>query len=151
MHNSHWYRELRSHTHNLILVNLSISLAGLYVFFLIGGYATSISVMCGFSAAFLHYFMLVYFAWTAVEAIWLYYKLVIVFGRASFETHYIVKAGIPAWSKWQSLNSSKHALLSCVLTLCYSCSSAGGDNMCWIWLSVLYKRLLVRYYLNIHN
>ena len=46
---------------------------------------TGVSVLCGFSAAFLHYFMLVFFAWTAVEAIWFYIKLVKVLGTQSSE------------------------------------------------------------------
>lgn len=60
---------------------------------------TGIPLLCGFSAAFLHYFMLVFFAWTAVEATWLYVKLVKVFGTQYAEKHYIIKSGIPAWGK----------------------------------------------------
>ena len=60
---------------------------------------TGIPVLCGFSAAFLHYFMLVFFSWTAVEAIWLYIKLVKVFGTQAVESLYMVKAGVPAWGK----------------------------------------------------
>jgi hypothetical protein len=78
---------------------LGLSLAGLYIFFLIGGHVTSIPVLCGFSAALLHYLVLVFFAWTAVDAIWLYIKLVKVFGTQSCENHFILKSGIPAWSK----------------------------------------------------
>ncbi len=78
---------------------MGLSLAGLYIFFLIGGHVTGIPVLCGFSAAFLHFFMLVFFAWTAVEAIWLYIKLVKVFGTHSVENLYIVKSGIPAWGE----------------------------------------------------
>ena len=78
---------------------MSISLAGLYIFFMISGHVTTIPVLCGLSAALLHYFMLVFFAWTAVEAIWLYIKLVKVFGTQSHEHLYILKAGIPAWGK----------------------------------------------------
>lgn len=78
---------------------MSVSLAGLYLTFLIGGHVTSVPVLCGFMAAFLHYFMLVFFAWTAVEAIWLYLKLVKIFGTQNYEAYYIIKSGIPAWSK----------------------------------------------------
>ena len=80
---------------------MSISLAGLYIFFLIGGHVTGVPVLCGLSAALLHYFMLVFFAWTAVEAIWLYIKLVKIIGTQSYENLYIVKAGIPAWGKYK--------------------------------------------------
>ena len=78
---------------------MSISLAGLYIFFLLGGHVTAVPGLCGVSAAFLHYFMLVFFAWTAVEAVWLYIKLVKIFGTQSYEKLYILKAGIPAWGK----------------------------------------------------
>ena len=78
---------------------MGLSLAGLYICFLVGGHVTTIPVLCGFSAAFLHYFMLVFFAWTAVEALWLYIKLVMVLGTQSIENFYIIKAGIPAWGK----------------------------------------------------
>ena len=61
---------------------------------------TGVPVLCGCSAAFLQYFMLVFFTWTAVEAIWLYIKLVKVFGTQSMEELYIVKSGIPAWSEY---------------------------------------------------
>ena len=63
---------------------------------------TSVPMLCGFSAAFLHYFMLVFFAWTAVEAIWLYIKLVKVIGTQSSENLYILKAGIPAWGEFKN-------------------------------------------------
>lgn len=78
---------------------MSLALAGLYIFFVIGGHVTSVPGLCGLSAALLHYFMLVFFAWTAVEAVWLYIKLVKVIGTHSYEHHYIWKAGIPAWGE----------------------------------------------------
>ena len=93
-------RKLRSETHTQIILNMSVSLAGLYIFFIIGGYVTSIPVLCGFSGAFLHYFMLVFFAWTAVEAVWLYLKLVKVFGTHSIEHLYVIKSGVPAWGEY---------------------------------------------------
>ena len=99
-------RKLRSTPHSQIILNMSISLAGVYIFFLIGGHVTGVPVLCGFSAAFLHYFMLVFFAWTAVEAIWLYMKLVKVFGTHSHEKFYIFKSGIPAWGEWAVYKST---------------------------------------------
>ena len=84
---------------------MSVSLAGIYIFFLIGGHVTGIPVLCGLSAAFLHYIMLVFFAWTAVEAIWLYIKLVVVLGVQGFQNKYIIKAGIPAWGEWNVLHT----------------------------------------------
>jgi len=37
--------------------------------------------LCGIIAALIHYFILVFFGWTAVEAVYLYTKLVIVLGK----------------------------------------------------------------------
>lgn len=70
---------------------------GLYVFFLISGHVTSIPPLCGISSALLQYFLLVFFGWTAVEAVWLYLKLVKVFGIQSFIATFSLKAGIPTW------------------------------------------------------
>ena len=60
---------------------------------------TSVPVLCGISSALLHYFLLVFFGWAAVEAVWLYLKLVKVFGIQSITSKFILKAGIPTWGK----------------------------------------------------
>ncbi len=78
---------------------MSVSLAGLYVFFMLGGQVTGIPVLCGLTAALLHYFLLVFFAWTAVEAVLLYIKLVKIIGTQSYENHFVLKSGFPAWGK----------------------------------------------------
>ena len=70
---------------------------GLYIIFLIAGHATRVPVLCGIISALLQYFILVFFSWTAVESVWLYLKLVKVFGSNSFTSKYILKAGLPAW------------------------------------------------------
>ena len=72
---------------------------GVYLFFLIGGHVTTIPVLCGISSALLHYFLLVFFGWTAVEAVWLYLKLVKVLGMQSVTSNYTLKTSIPTWSK----------------------------------------------------
>ena len=83
---------------------MSLSLGGLYIFFLLAGHVTKSMPLCGLVSALLHYFILVFFIWTAVEAVWLYIKLVKVFGTGEIEQGYIWKAGIPAWSKNFSYN-----------------------------------------------
>ena len=60
---------------------------------------TSITILCGVSSALLHYFLLVFFGWTAVEAVWLYIKLVKVFGIQSITSKFTLKAGIPTWGE----------------------------------------------------
>ena len=72
----------------------------LYVTFLIGGFVTKVPALCGIVSALLQYFFLVFFAWTAVESVWLYLKLVAVLGSQSFASSYMLKAGLPGWCKF---------------------------------------------------
>jgi hypothetical protein len=78
---------------------MCLALMGLYIFFLISGHATSITILCGISSALLQYFILVFFGWTLVEVVWLYLKLVKVFGIQAFTSKFMLKAGIPTWGK----------------------------------------------------
>ena len=94
------HRKLRTSIHGQILINLSAALMGLYIMFAIGGSAVSIPAMCGISSALLHYFILVFFGWTAVEAVWLYLKIVKVLGIQKYEESYILKAALPTWCKF---------------------------------------------------
>ena len=73
-------RKLHTSEHGQILINLSTALLGLYITFLLSSGVTSVTVLCGMSSGLLQYFMLVFFAWTAVEAVHLYIKLVKVLG-----------------------------------------------------------------------
>jgi len=74
---------------------------GLYIFFIIGGPVSGIKVVCEINSALLHYFMLVYFGWTAAEAINLYVKLVKVLGAIRFlSSHYVLKAGLIVWREF---------------------------------------------------
>ncbi len=78
---------------------MSISLLCLYVTFLIGGFTVSVPPLCGVTSALLQYFFLVFFSWTAVEAVWLYLKLVVVMGSQSLTSKFVLKAGLSAWCK----------------------------------------------------
>lgn len=80
---------------------MSLALMGVYIFFLIGGHVTSIQVLCGISLALLHYFLLVFFGWTTVEAVWLYLKLVKIFDNQSLMSKFILKSSLPTWCKIQ--------------------------------------------------
>ena len=65
------HRELRRSEHGRILINLSVSLICLYVVFVIAGLVTSVEALCGLVSALFQYFMLVFFGWTAAEAVYL--------------------------------------------------------------------------------
>ena len=98
-HNLYTCRKLRTSIHGQILINLSLALLGLYIFFLISGHVTSVPVLCGVSSALLQYFLLVLFGWTAVEAVWLYLNIVKVFGVQSYTANYALKSTIPTWGE----------------------------------------------------
>ena len=90
-------RPLRRSEHGQVLINMSSALLCLYMVFLMAAYTTSVPALCGISAALVHYFMLVYFMWTAAEAVFLYMKLVKVLG--SKVTWFPLKAGLVSWCK----------------------------------------------------
>ena len=125
---------------------------GVYIFFLIGGHVTTIPILCGISSALLHYFLLVFFGWTAVEAVWLYIKLVKVLGMHSVTSNYALKASLPTWSK-EEINSAVLAMYSYLIKLPSICSdsSAHCGGMCSCWFKVLHQSFLVSAYPDTFN
>jgi len=91
-------------------MNMSCSLAGFYIIFLIAGHAAPVAVLCGISAALLQYFMLVYFGWTAAEAVYLYIKLVKVLGPNI--ARYVLKAALIVWCKYHNQTFPKIPVLN---------------------------------------
>jgi len=75
---------------------MSVSLLALYITFLIGGFVTKVPVLCGNVSALLQFFFLVFFAWTAVESVWLYIPQA---GGRSGNRFLLFKAALPAWCK----------------------------------------------------
>ena len=65
--------------------------------FIIAGLVTPVEGLCGLISALFQYFMLVFFGWTAAEAVNLYYKLVRVLGKPI--EHYVLKAALIVWCK----------------------------------------------------
>ena len=91
----HFPRPLRRSEHGTVLINMSCALLCLYIVFLMATYSKSVPALCGISAALVHYFMLVYFMWTAAEAVFLFFKLVKVLG--SKINRFTLKAGLVSW------------------------------------------------------
>lgn len=99
------------------MINLGASLLGIYVFFIVSGHirpygdTVAVDIICGLSSALLQYFMLVYFGWTAAEALNLYFSLVKVF-EARVIKSYTLKAGLIVWRKKRYCYSSfKHTCM----------------------------------------
>ena len=65
--------------HGQLIINLSLSLIGVYVSFISAIHSIHNSIMCGLVAALLQYFFLVAFLVMAIEAVDLYKKTVLVF------------------------------------------------------------------------
>ena len=77
---------------------MSCALLCLYVVFVMSANATPVPALCGTSAALVHYFMLMYFMWTAAEAVFLYIKLVRILGKKI--RRFTLKAVLVAWRKY---------------------------------------------------
>ena len=93
--------EQSSGVHGQLLINLSCSLIGLYILFIVAGHVTTVAPLCGVVAALLQYFVLVFFGWTAAEAWFLYHRLVRdVLGQAS--PYFVLKAAALVWCKLNS-------------------------------------------------
>lgn len=94
-------RELTSIEHSKILINISVCLICLYVVLLVSSTTvlcfTYSEVGCGILAALCHYFILVYFGWTFVEAFFLYRNLVKVLVPTI--PKFVLKAALFVWRK----------------------------------------------------
>ena len=137
-------RKLRTSIHGQVLINLSLSLMGLYIFFLTGAHLTYIPVLCGISSALLHYFMLVFFGWTTAEAVLLYVKLVIIIGTQKIESRFILKAALGTWRRFScAWNSSFYCNLTSLHVYTHSGAPLDSCCICWSWSRLLCQPLLV--------
>ena len=91
-----------------LLLNLAVSLIGLYVVFitagniLVYGKSTTTEVLCGINSALIQYFLLVYFGWTAAEAVQIYYWQIVkaLEHKAQHLGHYVLKVALIVWCKF---------------------------------------------------
>ena len=108
-------RKLRRQQQMKLLMQLSFAWTGALVSFLIGGQLAPFPKACAAFAVFIHYFLLVVFMWTLVQAVFLYISLVKVYAegtKALFK-----KAIIGCWSK--CAGKSVLALLSSAISSIY--------------------------------
>ena len=142
-----YYRSLRRNEHGKLLINMSISLICLYVIFMIAGLVTSVEVLCGLVSALFQYFMLVFFGWTAAEAVNLYYKLVRVLGKPV--EHYVLKAALIVWCEFKHNNNIMVVIIFITEQLCtctlpnFSGSCSYCDHFCGTRIQLLCKPILV--------
>ncbi len=80
-----------------ILIQLCISMLGLYLTFLIGIDSTHSEVGCLIVAALLHYFVITTVLWMGAEARHMYVTLVTASDRVGRK--FMIKAGFFAWGK----------------------------------------------------
>ena len=93
-------KEINQQNWRTIVLNLSISLILLYVTFLCAGHATSNNVACGILSGLLHYFLIVFFGWTAAQAVYLFITVVYIMKVNTLTHRYTFKAGIFVWCKF---------------------------------------------------
>ena len=89
---------MRTSDHGQLLINLSFSLMGLYLAFILAVHSTTVTILCAVTGAVLQYFFLVTFMLMASEAINLYMKLVVVLGKKIH--HFVLKATLVSWCKY---------------------------------------------------
>ena len=102
------FRKLRSNEHGQLLIQMCVSLVGLYISFLISSFlgihydkildAVQRPICIGFSAL-VHYFFLVYFLISAAQSILLYLRLVKVLGTENVLNNYHLKVALVCWGK----------------------------------------------------
>ncbi len=100
-------RKLNSSVYGLLLVQMCLSLIGLYISFLVGSllgnnynlFEVARRPLCITFSALVHYFFLVYFFTTVAQSVLLYFKLVKVLGSEDVLMNYNGKVGLVCWSK----------------------------------------------------
>ena len=83
----------------MIVLNMSLSLVGLYVCFLIAGHSVSNKIACGIFSALLQYFFLVFFGWTSAYAMYLFFLTVTWMSESRYTRGYILRASLIVWCK----------------------------------------------------
>jgi hypothetical protein len=94
-------KKLRKSTQGKILIFMSSALIGVYITYLVAGHGQAIRlvsgghVMCGLIGTLMYYFLTAYFMWTAVQAVDLFFKLVVVFHKRI--KYFMLISAILAW------------------------------------------------------
>ena len=76
---------------------------------MIAGLVTSVETVCGLVSALFQYFMLVFFGWTAVEAVFLFHGLIIVIPKLTGA--YVLKSALIVWCKYRGPCVREHSII----------------------------------------
>ena len=96
------YRKLREQEASKFHVQLCISLFCMLIVFVSGIDQTRVYEGCVTVSVLVHYFTLVMWMWMGAEAVFMYKKLVIVFG-AHLTTKYIIGVSLVCWCKFPNI------------------------------------------------
>ncbi|XP_078575865.1 uncharacterized protein LOC144861739 isoform X2 [Branchiostoma floridae x Branchiostoma japonicum] len=115
------FEQLRQHRSQIILINMCIALLATLVGFLLGIGWTDNDASCRAVAFFLHYFLLAFFAWTAIEA----YNMHLAFEKDVAETmkKFIIKTAVAGWG---------FPFAIVLITLVSDVQGYRSDNFCWL-------------------
>ena len=91
-------RKLRKRDASKFHIQLSIALFGMLLFFLVGIDRTETEIGCTIMSLFIQYFTLASVCWMGAEAVLMFQKLIIVFGRIT--VRYIVIVSLVCWCKF---------------------------------------------------
>ncbi|XP_050927563.1 adhesion G-protein coupled receptor G6 isoform X7 [Lates calcarifer] len=142
------FEKLRRDYPSKILMNLSASLLGLNMVFLLDGWLASLDIdwLCKSVAVFLHYFLLTSFTWMGLESIHMYIALVKVFN--TYIRRYILKFCIVGWG----FPAVLVGIVVAVDSEFYEVQGYGKDNssegssFCWIQKPVIFYTTCVGYF-----
>ena len=87
------------------MVQFCLSLIGLYLVFIIAIDRTCPKIYCTIAAALMHYFILTTMAWMAVEARYLYIKLVKTVSVLPDGEGFVKRAALGAWGRFNNFKS----------------------------------------------
>ncbi|KAI8509421.1 hypothetical protein Bbelb_132690 [Branchiostoma belcheri] len=115
------FDELRQHRSQVILMNICLALLATLVGFLLGIGWTENDSSCRAVTFFLHYFLLAFFVWTAVEA----YNMYLAFEKTIADTmkRFIIKSALAGWG-------IPFAIV--LITLVSDVRGYRSDNFCWL-------------------
>ena len=95
------FRKIRQRDASKIHIQLSIAMFLMLLFVLVGLDRTETEIGCTIMSLFIQYFTLAAVLWMGAEALLMYKKLIIVFGKITVK--YFVIVSLICWCKWLTM------------------------------------------------